>query len=90
MDFLKPRDEARYQVAITFKADRTMIDALMPHREYKRMVRDFMHGKASGTYEFIMDGHTTELTFPLQEMDTIHAVPEIKDDDSKPGGDTSD
>ena len=80
MTIIKPLKETRYQVAITFKTERTPIEALIPVRELRRLRKDFTCGKEIGTYELIMDGHVTEYTFPLQEMDVISAVSEIKDD----------
>ena len=80
MDILKPRDELRYEIAITFTTDRNQVEALIPVREYRRMIKQYRQGKPSGTYEMVMDGHVTEYTFPLQEIDTIIAVPEITDE----------
>ena len=81
MDILKPRDETRWEIAIHFKTERAAIIGLMPRREYNRMLKEFRRGNETGTYEFIIEGTVTETTFPLQEIDTIHAVSEIKDDE---------
>ena len=82
MNIFTPREQdKKYQVAITFSTERTPIYALMPVREYRRMIKLFRQGKQTGTFEMIVDGHITEMTFPLQEMDTITAVPEVKENE---------
>ena len=82
MTILKPLKEHRYQTTITFKdeAKRTPIDALIPRREYKRLVREYTRGEPIGTYEFVIDGNVVEMTFPIQEIDKIVYVSEINED----------
>lgn len=79
MDQLQPRDETRYEIAIRFKpsSERTAIEGLIPRREYKRLLKEMRRGKDRGTYEFILDGHVAEQTFPIQEIDTILVLPEM-------------
>ena len=71
------RKDSYYQICIKFKPDtgRDDIAGLILIRQYRRMIRDFQRGKSSGTYWFKLDNSETNLTFPLQEMDTITAVP---------------
>ena len=79
MDILRPKRETRYDVTITFKSDRQPVVGFMPRREYKRMRGDVLKGKDLGAYEFVIEGHVTEMTFPLVDIDTIMALPEIID-----------
>ncbi len=73
-----PLDKRRYFVAIRFKNDqRAGVDALMPIPEYRRMVNDYRKGKYTGTYRMWLDNVESEMTFPLQEIDTVHAAPEV-------------
>ena len=74
-DFLSKK---RYYVSIGFKQStgRVPIDCLMAISEYRRMVNDYRLGKTTGTYGMNLDGHEAEKTFPLQDIDTIDAVPE--------------
>jgi len=73
-----PFDKRRYFVALRFKtANREPIDCVMPVPEYRRMVNDYQRGKYTGTYKMWLDNVEAELTFPLQELDTIHAAPEV-------------
>lgn len=78
MMITNPLDKRRYFVAIRFKnAARDPIDCLMTIPEYRRMIKDFQLGKTTGNYRMVLDNIEAELTFPLQEMDTIHAAPEV-------------
>lgn len=84
MEILRPRNETKCQFTIMFKeADRPPIAGVIPTREYRRMLKDFRRGLQTGTYEMILEGHVSELTFPLQEMDMITVVPIIEVDDGK-------
>lgn len=84
IDILRPRDESKCQFTITFKAaDRPAIAGVIPTREYRRMLKDYRRGAQTGTYEMILDGHVSELTFPLQEMDMITIVPIIEVDNGE-------
>lgn len=91
MDILKRRDETHYQVTIQFKprTERQPIDCLMPRTVYRRMLLDHVRGKTTGTYEMVLDGHVTEFTFPPQDIDVILALPELKFNGDKSGGNTS-
>ena len=77
MDLLKPRDEPRYDVAITFSTDRLPIAGYMPVREYRRMMKDIRKQNAGNAYEMIIDGHVAEMLFPITEVDTVTALPEV-------------
>lgn len=78
MNLFDKLDNRRYEVAIRFKNEaRAGIDALMTVNEYRRMINDFRKGKLTGTYEMSLDNIQSELTFPLQEIDTVHAAPEV-------------
>ena len=79
---INPFTQKRYFVALRFKTERTPVDCLMRIPEYRRMVNDYRLGNTTGTYAMTMDGHEAEYTFPLQELDTVHAVPEVVDDKS--------
>ena len=76
-----PFSKKRYFVALRFKNEkRAPVDCIMPVPEYRRMIHDYQKGKATGTYQMWLDNNEAELTFPLQEIDTVHAIPEVKDD----------
>ena len=77
MDILKPRDEPRCQIAITFKTEREPIAGYMPVREYRRMKKDYLKGTEKGIYEFILEGHVAEKPVPLQDIDTFTMLPDI-------------
>jgi len=73
-----PLDKRKYSVALRFKnTNRNPIDCVMPVTEYRRMANDYRMGKTTGTYRMYLDNVEAELTFPLQELDTIHAAPEV-------------
>jgi len=72
-----PLDKRRYFVALRFKTAREPVDCLMRIPEYRRMMKDYRQGKYTGTYQMVLDNIEAELTFPLQELDTIHAAPEV-------------
>jgi len=74
MDWL---DNRRYLVALRFKTERKGVDCIMAISEYRRMVNDYRRGKTTGTYEMILDGVNAEMTYPLQELDTVHAALEV-------------
>ena len=84
--FTNPLSKKRYVVAIRFKNEkRAGVDGVMPIIEYRRMVADFRAGKITGTYAISLDNVESELTFPLQEIDTVHAVPEVVTDGKHSG-----
>ena len=72
-----PLDKRRYFVALRFKTAREPVDCIMRIPEYRRMVKDYQRGALTGTYQMVLDNIEAELTFPLQELDTIHAAPEV-------------
>lgn len=76
---IRQKTESRYSVTITFKPStkRQAIEASMPVREYRRMNKEFLKGQQNGTYTMFLENTETVVTFPLQDMDTIHAVPEV-------------
>jgi hypothetical protein len=77
MMITNPLDKRRYFVAIRFKNGRAGIDCVMTIPEYRRMIRDFQQGKTTGNYRMSLDNIEAEMTFPLQEIDTVHAAPEV-------------
>ena len=77
MGIIDRLDNRRYCVAITFKAGRNPVECVMQIGDYRQMVNDYRKGKTTGTYPMILDGTNAELTFPLQEIDTIHCAPEV-------------
>ena len=66
-----------YAVRIQFKpgAKRDDVIGEMERREYKRMLDEMRHGFQVGTYQMMIENIETELTFPVCQIDTVHAVP---------------
>ena len=88
MEFIGKAKDTFYEINITFKPNpetgiaRDPIAGKMAVREYRRMKREFHRGRELGTYEIEIqidgdDWRKTEITFPVQEIDTIVAVPEV-------------
>ena len=72
-----------HDVAITFKPgepQRADIEGAMCYREYRRLVRMYHAGRQSGTFAILLENTPAEVTFPLAEIDTIHAVEAANDD----------
>ena len=65
-----------YDVVIKFKpgTERADIIGVMPARDYRRMLRDMVQSVRGAAYRITIDNIPSELTFPLAEIDTIHAV----------------
>lgn len=63
-----------YEVQILFKTERDRIDGLMQYRSYRKIVADIQAAREMGTYPVIVDGKEIEVTFPVAEIDTIHAA----------------
>lgn len=76
------REDCNYEIHINFKqtdsGQRQPITGIIKRNHYKRILDDLHYGKSTGTYEFVLEGIKTELTFPVQEVDTITVVPEVK------------
>lgn len=71
-----------YEVKIAFKsgANRRDIVGLVERGEYKRLLEEIRRGFEKSTYKITIEGHETEKTFPVQEIDTITALPVIEVD----------
>ena len=66
-----------YAIIIKFKGEANRADTVgeMERGEYKRMLDEMRHGFQVGTYKMHIEGIETELTFPVCQIDTVHAVP---------------
>jgi len=67
-----------YDIAIHFKptaeGQRAPFIGVTEWSEYQRLLKEYRRGRLIGTFEIMLDNHPTEITFPLQENDTIHVV----------------
>jgi hypothetical protein len=72
MGMMKLFNDPTYEIDITFKTERNNITGMMKRSQYKRMISEYHSGNASGTYEIVIDKIRAEITFPIQEIDTIH------------------
>ena len=72
--------EKNYEIDIQFqptdKGTRQPITGTIRRSQYKKIIAHHRQGRTHGTYQFIIDGVPSELTFPLAEIDIIYTVPE--------------
>ncbi len=82
LDMKLLREDCNYEIHINFKqtdsGTRQPIAGIIKRSHYKKILDDLHYGKTAGTYEFWLEGIKTEMTFPVQEVDTITVVPEVK------------